>query len=200
MKLLQGVLISISILVALSIHMQTGQASIEEPGEPYPGMPLCLPDVYLIPPADCLPLGPSQTLTQLARMGMSYPLRPLPVVSPPKDLTRNPAFIAKINIDPTEPVRLYASLDDAIGGVNSIRSIAPGNGLRYVSYIQESRIDGNSFVMLKSGEWVRASPAGLYDNLATIQFNNTNMQSIYYSYFQIGYIQPAYTPSNSNTA
>ncbi len=159
MKLFQRLLVLVGILVALSISTQTAQAGFDEPSEPYPGMPLCLPDVYLVPQDDCLPLEPSQTLTEMARMGMSYPQRPLPVVSPPTDLTKNPAYIAKINIDPTEPVRLYASLDDAVGGVNSGRTIAPGNGLRYVSYIQEARINGNSFVMLKSGESVRASPA-----------------------------------------
>lgn len=159
MKLYQRLLVLVGILVALSISAQTAQARFDEPPEPYPGIPLCLPDVYLVPQDDCLPLGPSKTLTEMAQMGMSYPQRPLPVVAPPTDLTKNPAYIAKINIDPTEPVRLYATLDDAIGGVNSGRTIAPGNGLRYVSYIQEARVDGNSFVMLKSGEWVRASPA-----------------------------------------
>ncbi|MAT42727.1 MAG: hypothetical protein CL609_10320 [Anaerolineaceae bacterium] len=160
MKLLRGVLVSISILLALSLNAKTGQASFEEPGEPYSGIPLCLPDAYLIPPADCLPLGPSEKLTELAQMGISYPIRPLPVVSPPKELTRNPAFVAKVNIDSIEPVLLYANLDNAISGVNPVRSIAPGNGLRYISYVQEARIDGNAYLMMKSGEWVRASPAG----------------------------------------
>lgn len=160
MKHYQKLLVLVGIFVIILISVQTAQARFDGPPEPYSGMPLCLPDVYLVAPDDCLPLGPSQTLTEMAQMGMSYPPRPLPVVLPPKDLVQNPAFVAKINIDPTEPVRLYATLNDAIEGLNSVRAIAPGNGLRYVSYVQEARIDGNSFVMLKSGEWVRASPAG----------------------------------------
>jgi lipoprotein-anchoring transpeptidase ErfK/SrfK len=160
MKRFQLFLVLASVLVMLQIVSQSAQAKEEEPSEPYPGMPLCLPDAYLTAPDHCLLLGPSQTLSEMAQMGMSYPTRPMPVKTPPLDLTKNPAYIAKINIDPTEAVRLYATLEEAVGGTNPVRTIAPGNGLRYVSFIQEARVDGNSFVMLKSGEWVRASPAG----------------------------------------
>ena len=51
-------------------------------GEPYPGSALCLPDAYLNTPGDCLPLGPSQTLTALAQKGLTFPPRPLPAAHP----------------------------------------------------------------------------------------------------------------------
>src|SRR5512142_174541 len=71
--------------------------------EPYPGSAVCLPDAYLSTPGDCLPLGPSQTLTALAKKGMAFPLHPLPAVKPPSDLTNSPVQIAKINIEATDP-------------------------------------------------------------------------------------------------
>lgn len=39
------------------------------------------------------------------------------------------------------------------------------------------------------------SLVNLVDNTATIQLNRSNLQNIYYSYFQIGYIVPIATPT-----
>ena len=148
------------------------QAANSSPDEPFTGTALCLPDVYLNPPGDCLPLGPSQTLTEMARKGLSYPPRPLPAFSPPAELATNPVFIARLNLADNEPANLYASLDDAIARNNAVRQIPAGAGLRYVSYIQEERIDGKPYLQLKSGEWVRASPAG-YSNFQGLVFRKT---------------------------
>lgn len=73
MKRFQLFLVFACILVMLQIASEPAQAREAEPSEPYPGMPLCLPDAYIITPEDCLPLGPSQTLSEMAQMGMSYP-------------------------------------------------------------------------------------------------------------------------------
>jgi lipoprotein-anchoring transpeptidase ErfK/SrfK len=140
---------------AIPARAENGKA-----GEPFQGEALCLPGAYLSLPGDCLPLGPSQTLTDLAKKGLTFPPRPLPAAAPPSDLTKSPVLIARINIEATEPAQIYASLDDAVAGNNPVRQIAPGTGLRYVSYVQESRVNGKPFVQLKSGEWMRASPAG----------------------------------------
>ncbi len=128
--------------------------------EPYPGSAVCLPDIYLSTPGDCLPLGPSQTLTALAKKGMTFPLRPLPAMKPPSDLTKSPVQVAKLNLEATEPALLYATLEDAAAANNSVRQIPPGQGLRYVSYVQVAEVNGQPFVQLKTGEWMRASPAG----------------------------------------
>ncbi len=109
----------------------------------------------------------------LAKKGLTFPPRPLPAVKPPSDLTKSPISIAKINIGPTEPAQIYGSLDDAVAGSNPTRSIAPGNGLRYVSYVQEARVDGKPFVQLKSGEWMRASPAAPSSNFQGLIFTKT---------------------------
>ena len=54
--------------------------------ETFEGMPICAPGIYLIPPADCLPMGPSQTLTGWARNGLTLPLKPLPASHPDASL------------------------------------------------------------------------------------------------------------------
>ena len=78
----------------------------------------------------CLPGGPSQVLTDMAKAGMSYPSRPLPAVHPPADLTKSPVTLARINLPGTEPAGIFSSLDAAVDGSHPTRTIAPGNGLR----------------------------------------------------------------------
>lgn len=164
-------LLSVLLTAFTPVNAQDGDT-----GEPYTGTALCLPDAYINPPGDCLPLGPSQTLTDLAQKGLTFPPRPLPATTPPRDLTVSPVMVAKINIEDTEPANIYATLDDAAAGSNPVRQIAPGAGLRYVSYVQESRINGKPFVQLKTGEWMRASPAG-YSYFQGLVFSKTPSNS-----------------------
>ena len=135
--------------------------------EPYSGDALCLPDAYPAAPADCIPLGPSILLADLAKQGLTYPPIPLPASKPSSDLTQIPVAVAKINLDESLPVDIYNSFDDAVAGTNATRQIAPGV-TRYVSYIAEKRHNNKPFVQLPSGEWVRASPSGypLFQGLA----------------------------------
>jgi hypothetical protein len=150
-------------LLALALWLSAPAMSVNAqssaPEEPYPGQALCLPDAYLLAPIDCLPLGPSQMLTALAMEGISYPPKPLPGTTPAREYTVNPVQIAKINLPETEPAYIYATLDDAAAGSSPTRQINPGE-TRYVSYYQVAQVDGNAFVQLKTGEWMRASPAG----------------------------------------
>lgn len=151
---------------------RTVRAEEVQSSEPYTGEALCLPDAFMSNPGECLPLGPSQTLTALAEQGISYPPRPLPVSRPPRELTHNPAFIAKLNLEANEPGLIYGSLADAETGSNPVRQIAPGEGLRYVSYIRKEDVNGKPFVQLKTGEWMRASPAG-YSYFQGLLFHKT---------------------------
>src|SRR5574338_163030 len=96
------------VILALLIFPQTVHAQDPVPAEPYTGSFLCLPDAYPVAPSDCLPYGPSETLTQLAEQGLHYPPRPLPAKKPPVELAASPVFLAKINLDPALPVPLYA--------------------------------------------------------------------------------------------
>lgn len=153
-------LVPVLLFGALLAFTRPASADDGKTSEPYPGEAICLPDVYLNNPGDCLPLGPSQTLTAMAQLGLTIPPKPLPAVTPPAELTKSPVQIAKLNIASTDPAYIYGSLEDAASGNNPVRQIAAGEGLRYVSYISVAEVNGNSFVQLKSGEWMRASPSG----------------------------------------
>jgi lipoprotein-anchoring transpeptidase ErfK/SrfK len=144
--------------------------------EPYSGSPLCQPDAYLVQPTDCVPGGPSSVLTDLARSGMSYPLRPLPGHKPPLDLTQSPVSLAKINLPATESASVYTSLDEAVNGGSPSRTISAGQ-LRYVSIINVARGPNDKpYVQLKSGEWMRASPAA-YPLFQGLVFSRTPANS-----------------------
>src|SRR5512146_1025916 len=119
--LVLAILVSmLSMLSMLLAPLTPAQAEPGSAGEPYPGEALCLPDAYLNNPGDCLPLGPSQTLTDLAKKGLTFPPRPLPAVAPSRDLTKSPVQVAKINIESTDPANIYSSLDDAASGNNPV--------------------------------------------------------------------------------
>jgi hypothetical protein len=114
---------------------------------------LCLPGVYLADPQDCLPLGPSSYLTQMATFGINFPLLSIP--SHPIDATLgqvpfNYAFLGE------ERTPVYASLDDAVAGKNEIRDIEPG-GLRFVSYLDYADTENGRFFKLHDNTWVRVS-------------------------------------------
>src|SRR4030065_56600 len=79
---------------------------------------LCLPGIYMTTPQDCLPLGPSSYLTQMASFGMEFPLRSTPSHPIDRSLGEVPYLYAILGDGPT-PV--YASIQDAISGKNAIR-------------------------------------------------------------------------------
>ena len=58
--------------------------------EPDSGAVVCAPAVYLELPGDCLPLGPSAYLTEMAGLGMTFPPRPFPALKPDPALTQLP--------------------------------------------------------------------------------------------------------------
>jgi hypothetical protein len=58
-------LIALAVSTAVLLFPQAALAQNLAPVEPYTGIPVCLPDAYLVSPSDCLPLGPSETLTAL---------------------------------------------------------------------------------------------------------------------------------------
>jgi hypothetical protein len=149
-----------SLLVVLGILIPFAPtASVQaaaEPPESYAGEAVCLPDVFLQGAENCLPAGPSATLTDLARQGQLA--KPLPVRRPPAELTLSPVMVAKINLAEYEPAPVYGTLADAVAQSNPARQIAAGE-FRYVSIINIEKVEDKAYVQLRSGEWMRASPA-----------------------------------------
>jgi len=114
---------------------------------------LCLPGIYLTDPQDCLPLGPSSYITQMATEGLSLPPISLPSQPIDSQLAELPFSYALLGEGPT-PV--YTSLHDAKAGKNAIRTIEPGR-LRYVSYLDYKETEFGRFFLLHDDTWVSVS-------------------------------------------
>jgi hypothetical protein len=114
---------------------------------------LCLPGIYLTDPQDCLPLGPSSYITQMATEGLSLPMISIPSQPIDSQLAELPFSYALLGEGPT-PV--YASLQDAKAGKNATRTIEPGQ-LRYVSYLDYKEAESGRFFQLHDNTWVSVS-------------------------------------------
>lgn len=132
---------------------------------------LCLPGVYLEQPQDCLPLGTSEILTDLAKKGLSVPLQPLPAVKPDGSLVNLDQKYAKLNLQEGVQAAFYPNLDSAVAGINAFRFLPPGE-LLYIAYTHQSDVNGGHYVQVETGEWVRASPTN-YSTFQGLQFNET---------------------------
>ncbi len=176
MKRLLTVLTAIVCISLVSTAVPiTAQAQSNNPSEPYAGLPLCYPDAYLATPVDCIPLGPSKILTDLAKLGLSIPPRPLPAYSPDPSLVNLGIKYAQVNgLSTGEQAPLYPSLEDAVAGQNSTSGLGPGEEF-YVSYNQGADVNGNHYLLTSLG-WIRASPAQ-YSTYQGLLFQQTPTNS-----------------------
>ncbi len=116
-------------------------------------LPLCMPGAYRVDPQDCLPLGPSAFITQMAAQGINFPLISLPEHSIDAALGNLPYSYALLGDGET---KVYASLEDAIAGKSETRVIAPGR-MRYISYDDYTETTSGRFFKLTDGGWVSVS-------------------------------------------
>ena len=157
----------VMLLACAPVHSVSADSSEDEP---YSGDSICLPGVYSYNGPDCLPLGPSEYINELAQKGISFPLQPLSAVSPDPSLNDLEFNIARVNVFPPERAPLFSTLDDAISGSNAISYMQPGH-LLYVTYTQRADINGGHYLYTSSGAWMRASPA-TYLNFQGLVFDN----------------------------
>ena len=138
-------------------------------------LPLCLPGVYLEEPYDCLPMGSSLILTELAKKGLTIPLKPLSAIKPDANLVTLDQKYAKLNLQEGVQAAFYPNLDSAVAGVNAFRFL-PAGQLLYIAYTYQSDVAGNHFVQVETGEWVRASPTN-YSPFQGLQFTKNPSNS-----------------------
>ena len=133
----------------ISIHPQQPVSAHTEP-ERESGAVLCAPDVYLIEPGDCLPLGPSTYITGLSQLGLTIPPRPLASKHPDPSLHQLPY--------------LYFHLDDTLVPIlNGPAGAETGNaympGFVYVSYVDRVDTGHGIYYMLQDGSWIAGKGA-----------------------------------------
>jgi hypothetical protein len=145
------------VLIPLIFTLLPGQefnaeAQGESPStqEPASGSVLCQPGVYPTPPDGCLPLGPSEYLTQLAASGITLPIRPLPAFPPGANLNSIPYYYT---IADPHGAPLFGSLEDAQADQNAVQSLPPGR--LYLSFINVVEDQGR-YYQLRSGLWLRS--------------------------------------------
>ncbi len=137
----------------LIISILSGQPVLAQGNGPEDnaGAVVCLPDVYMQPPADCLPLGPSEHLTAMARLGMSFPLQPLPATMLDPGLKALPYLYYRV--DPATGTGFYPSLDAAQAKDGAAR-IIPSGSILYVVYNDVVDTGKGIYFQLPSGLWM----------------------------------------------
>jgi len=160
------ILFSLSAFPFIDVTAQDESTSSEDPQADFFGLPLCYPGM----PNDgtCLPLGPAKTVAEMQEAGFPYPPRDLPAAQPSADLNQMPVFVAKINLQANEPAPIYSTFEDAVAGNSPVSQIDPGS-LRYIRYINRQDHNGNPYLQLATGGWMRASPAA-YTDFQGLQF------------------------------
>ncbi len=138
-----------SLLTFLVIAIFSRVAAQSEPpsDEPISGAVVCAPGVYLSAFEDCLPLGPSVYLTNLARLGITLPLRPLPAYKPGSELTQIP--YRYFHADPAE-LPIYSSLADAQARSPNAQIFPPG----FVYFSYTSLDETGHYFLTKNGYWI----------------------------------------------
>jgi lipoprotein-anchoring transpeptidase ErfK/SrfK len=163
------------ILVTFTIFPSSVHAQDPIPPEPDSGGVVCEPAVYLAEPDDCLPLGPSAFLTQLAHAGLTIPPRPLPASKPDPSLTQL-------------PYRYFLLEDDYVPVYSSPGEKGPGGrqflpGFVYVSYINRWDLDG-VYYQLPDFSWIPGKGQRINEipTFQGLQFSATPRNSFGWTY------------------
>jgi hypothetical protein len=145
------------------------------------GAVLCLPGIYMEGSSECLPLGPSTYLTDMARQGITFPQMPLPGVKPDPSLVSLPFMYALLN---DTGGAIYASMEDALAGVSPVNTIQSGDGLKFISYVNMVDVDNSGkpdVFQLKSGGWMHkrdvASRWSAVSRFQGLEFTETPLNS-----------------------
>jgi lipoprotein-anchoring transpeptidase ErfK/SrfK len=138
---------------------------------------LCLPGIYLKDPQDCIPAGPSTYLTQMATIGITFPMRPLPSHTPDPALIQYTYRYVKLKENESTPV--YVSAEDALHDTAPVSYYEAGK-LRFLSYVDEAYLTGGpkpDAFLLRSGGWVAARSVATrwnaIDDFQGLEFNRT---------------------------
>ena len=175
MKKLLTLLFTLAILT-ISIHPVLAQEITTTESES--GGVVCEPGIYLTQPADCLILGPSSYMTDLARLGMSIPPRPLPASKPDPSLTQLPFRYFHLEDD---NVPIYGSPGETGAGAQQFPP-----GFVYISYID--RVDQNGvYYLMQDGGWIPGKGARVSEipSFQGLEFRTTPRNTFGWAFEQI---------------
>lgn len=191
MQKIMLILIGLAV-VFTAIPVYTARAQDALPPEPDSGAVVCPPGIYFTQPGDCLPLGPSAYLTDLARSGLTLPPRPLPASKPDPQLTQLP--FRYFHLSDGEYVPIYsAPCETGSGG----QQFLPG--FVYVSYVDLVNNCG-VYYLLQNGGWIpgRGNRVSEISNFQGLVFSRTPRNSFGWAFEQIPVKSaPGYNAANT---
>lgn len=165
--------------ICLSTSTTTARAQESTPPtEPDNGGVVCEPGVYLTEPPDCQIFGPSAYLTDLAKIGISIPPRPLPASKPDPSLTQLPYSYFHLDKD---YVPVYSTPGEKGSGVQQFPP-----GFVYVTYTD--RVDqGGVYYLMQNGGWIpgKGARVGEISNFQGLEFTSTPRNSFGWAFEQI---------------
>jgi hypothetical protein len=164
-------------LTLLPLPPSSAAASDLEPvvayQEPDSGSILCPTGSYASAPDDCLPLGPSASIADLAQTGIPWPIIPLPAYAPDPALGEIPFSYFKV--DPAGTY-VFPTIAAAETDATSDTMIGPGR-IVYVAYQDRVENDIGVYYYLQDGGWIRGEGArastDFYPPLQGLLFSST---------------------------
>lgn len=115
---------------------------------------LCLPGIYHGDQGDCIPQGPSAYLTRMGAMGITFPPTPLSYIKPDPSLSIVDYRYGYVRT-PNAPV--YSSIEDALRGNKKAAPRRIDSPFSYISYTEETVVDGKRFYMIDPDSWMTAN-------------------------------------------
>ena len=173
-------MIIVGALMSSTFTVQSAQAqNTNPPPEPDSGAVVCPPGVYFTPPNDCLPLGPSVYLTDMARIGLTFPPTPLPAFKPDPSLAQVPYHYFHVISD--KPVPIVSAPGDTSGA----QQLYPG--FDYVSYSDRADTGQGIYYLLQNGGWVvgKGERVGEVSSFQGLQFSSSPRNSFGWTFEDI---------------
>ena len=178
MKRMLLVIISLSLLVTTIPYQIASARQTPQQEEPDSGAVVCEPSPYPQTQYDCIPLGPSQFLSDMAKLGMTFPQRPLPAYKPDPNLTQLPYQYFNLEKD---YVPIYSSPGERGAGINQFPP-----GFVYISYVDRVE-SGGVYYMLQNGGWIpgKGARVGEISGFQGLAFHSTPRNSFGWPFEQI---------------
>jgi len=178
MKRVLFILISFSLLVTTNPNQVVSARQPHQQEEPESGAVVCEPSAYTQRLVDCVPLGPSQYLSDIAKLGITIPQRPLPAYKPDPGLTQ--LSYRYFNLE-KDYVPIYSAPGERGDGINQFPP-----GFVYVSYIDRVE-SGGVYYMLQNGGWIpgKGARVGEISGFQGLAFYSTPQNSFGWPFEEI---------------
>ncbi|HXF83860.1 MAG TPA: L,D-transpeptidase [Anaerolineales bacterium] len=134
-----------NVLILLVLSLPSPANTFAQEIESEDGAVVCAPEAYYSPPDDCLLAGPSEYISEMAKLGLTFPPRPLRAYKPDPALTSLPYRYFRLEED-------YVPLLTEPAGAETGQYFAPG--FVYVSYVDRVEVGRGIYYLLESGLWI----------------------------------------------